>query len=156
MHPAEGRSGNGTVLAQEHVHAIEQVGPQHRYFIDDESAQTLVELCIARLAAAGGNGLRRYVDAEPEKAMHCLAAHVQGRNPGRGQHHRVPIDLATEMTQQCGLAGAGATGNQQMPLALLHAAQRAGELVGDFNVRGVTSHARSPADLTGKEADPNP
>ena len=70
------------MLAQKHVHAVEQVGAAHRRFVDDDGPELLVDARVPRPTPTVAHLLRRDVDAEAEEAVYGLAADVERRDSG--------------------------------------------------------------------------
>ncbi len=114
LHAAKNRARLGAVNFEKGVDAVEQVGAEHGYFINENRVQ------IAEYAEAArfdfqifdfGNG---DVDGKIKKAVNRLAFNIEGGDSRRGDDDQVFGAVLVAVVEQGGFAGAGFSGNEKV------------------------------------------
>ena len=127
----EGLVGRRPVEAQEFVHTVQQVRPHHRYLINYQDIQLLID-AVALLSSLYFQ--RRDIRLEAEEGVDGLAFNVESRYAGGSKHHNFLACYTAVILEQRGFAGAGTACYENAPVRLLHEVQGTLELFVYFDV----------------------
>src|SRR5690554_5300447 len=127
--------------AQYPVDGIEEVGPHHAYFVDDEEVETADEVDFGSAKAEGGGrslffggqvvvghlGAKRQL----KKGVDGDAAGIDGGDAGGGHYGHALGAALLQLAQKGGVAGAGLAGEKEVASGVAYKA------AGQFQARGV-------------------
>ena len=131
LHAAE-RPRAPLALPEKRVDAVEDVGPHHGDFVDDDQFQSLVEPGVGRHA-----DVAQILDArrKAEERVDGGAAGIQRRHAGRSQHDAPEVEVLPQVADEGRLAGAGVARDEHQRSAGFEQALHLDVAVGDDHRR---------------------
>jgi hypothetical protein len=121
LHAAEGLVA-AAVDPQRLVDPVQQIGPYHRYLVDDQQFQRLHDAGMPQRADRAQIHETRW---QAKEGMDGLAADIDRRQTGWRHDRHVAHGLVAQQVQQRGLAGAGAAGDEHVLVTALDQVQGA-------------------------------
>jgi len=109
------------VEPQKFIHAIQQISPHHRNFVDNNCCEFFIKrglfFCRALFLF---DRCQCNIGLEVKERMNCLAGNIDCRDARRRQHDYFFLRMIAKIIEQRGFACARAAGNQQALGRIFH------------------------------------
>ena len=134
LDPAEGFFRLPAVEAKEFFHTVQEVGPHHGDFVDDDGFQLFIEgRPVAVFEALFLDLIQGDIRFKAAEGMDGLAPDIEGGHPGGGQDGDFFVGHFSKMIQQSGFPRSRLSGDKKVPVRILHQVQGLLKLLVDLD-----------------------